>query len=530
MSKRVLSRVGLVCGVGCLALLAIPSAAAARKPITGKLSGPGYTVLALKASGKATSVRAKPLNFRLKPPAKVTTLELRNRNGTYGGPIVLATKKHGERAIAGVRAGAKLGPITVKSSKGYAKVKSRPPKRFLDSDLFARARHGVPIGAGNFGRVRSQHTHGGVPGDRDLDGIPNSLDIDDNGDLVLDSFDGAGLPKAGKSAATTLPTTALGSDLTLGLDQTANVDAGSTTDEIDAALSTYGQLAMVILPGDSAELDCGGSVNPSPPPPLLGGLSYCSYGGTGRLFNAPMPGFPECCDDDGDGFGTMVNAPGFTPPGTMILLHGADHTEIGTGDVLIERVTTAGEESQFAAALQFVFATVPALVSYSDTEGDSATVSYPVASNGPGTQGNGVAVKANSGGDVLLTVSLWRPQRARIDQDPGTGQWIDTGGLNYAVLAGSAGDCPQSSFSTADPNLTPVPPSMLHGGGFTDLAADQPANSANTLTYTLNATDCLASKGITWGSGETRQFAFFAYTGDTGQEGAMQPAFFKLQP
>ena len=61
MTKRIPVRVGVACGVGSLACLAasFPSPAAARKPITGKLSVRGYSVLALKANGKATSVRAR---------------------------------------------------------------------------------------------------------------------------------------------------------------------------------------------------------------------------------------------------------------------------------------------------------------------------------------------------------------------------------------------------------------------------------------------------------------------------------------
>ena len=54
-------------------------------------------------------------------------------------------------------------------------------------------------------------------------------------------------------------------------------------------------------------------------------------------------------------------------------------------------------------------------------------------------------------------------------------------------------NCPQSSFSEDDPNLSPNAP--IDGGGVTDLAPDQPANPANTLTYTLNLTNCMASQG-----------------------------------
>jgi hypothetical protein len=498
-------------------------AGAAPARITGRLSQPGYTVIALAPNGRATSARAN-LSFSLVPPAKRVTLHLRARDGNYAGPIVLASRKRGKRAIVGVRAGAKLGNVEVRA--GYAKVPKKRARKWGFAKRWAQARNGVPIGVGNFGRVRSLRADGGPSGDHDLDGVPDPLDIDDDGDLVLDSFESSSGARAAQSGPTSLPTTALGSDLTLGLDQTANVDAGaSTTDETDARLAEHGRLAIVIAAGDSTELDCGGSVNPSPPPPLVGGLNYCSYGGTGKLFSPPMSAFPECCDDDQDGFGTLV--PSF--PGTMFLSHGATSTQIGTGNVLIERGTTGGTESQFAATLQFVFATVPALVSYSDAAGHSATVSYPVDANGPGTRNNGFLVAAGPGGDVVLTVTLWRPQRRRIDGDPGVGEWIDIGGLRYTVLAGGGGDCPPSAFSTDDPNLTPAPATQFHGGGVEDLAADEPADAANTFTYKLNVTNCLASKGRSWSSGETQELSFFGYTGDTGQENAQQPVFFKLE-
>ena len=505
-----------------LTVVSTPAGAAPAR-ITGRLSQPGYTVIAVAANGRVASARAN-LNFSLVPPVKRVTLHLRARDGLYAGPIVLAGQKRGRRAVVGVRAGARLGNVSVRA--GYAKVGTRRARKWGFAKRWAQAVNGVPIGAGNFGRVRSQRADGARAGDRDLDGVPDPLDIDDDGDLVLDSFESSSGARAAQSGPTPLPTTALGSDLTLGLDQTANVNAGaSTTDETDARLAEFGRLAIVIAPGDSTELDCGGSVNPAPPPPLVGGLAYCSYGGTGKLFSPPMSAFPECCDDDEDGFGTMVRS----FPGTMLLSHGATSTQIGTGNVLLERVTNGNSETQFAATLQFVFATVPALVSYSDTAGHSATVSYPVDANGPGTQNNGFPASAGPDGNVVLTVTLWRPQRRRIDGDPGVGEWIDIGGLRYTVLAGGSGDCPPSAFSTDDPNLTPAPATQFHGGGVEDLAADQPASATNTFTYKLNVTKCLASKGRAWSSGETQELSFFGYAGDTGQENAQQPVFFTLQ-
>jgi hypothetical protein len=503
-------RIGVSSLAVSVALLLVSAPAGAAQRITGKLSEPGYTVIALAANGKATSVVAKHRKFSLRPAAKRVTLHLRAKDGAYAGPIVVDRAMKGKRATLGVKAGAKLGKVVVKARKGYAKVKGKLPEKWVDPKRWARASDGVPIGAGNFGRVRSRHANGGVPGDRDLDGVPDALDIDDDGDLVLDNLDRSPAGDAAR-AAQVGDEFGIHSDLGLPIYDTANANApGSTDQQIEATLPRLGVLYLGILPGDSAELDCTG-------------LVYCSAGGTGRIpenFNPPSgPPFPECCDPDGDGFGTLGPAPN-QGPGTqsMALLHGATTAQIGTGDVLIERVTTDGVESQFPASVQFVFVTGLALVSYADTAGNSATVPYPVAGYqpgppGPGTNDNPFPVAAGADGNVVLTLNFWRAQRRPIP--PETGAWTDIGGLTYATrLSGVGLVCPQSTLSATDPNLTPSSlPVFGTGGGFTDLAPDQPASPANTFAYTVNVTQCLASLGRSWSSGETLGLDFLGISG-----------------
>jgi hypothetical protein len=142
-------------------------------PIRGKLSKRGYTVIALADNGVAKAVLLRRRSFRLRPPAKRVTLQLRAPDGTYAGPVILDSEKHGKRAIVGVRAGAKLGQIKVKGRKGYAKLAHKSAKRWIKAKRWARARHGVPIGNGrNVGLVRSGRAHGRAA-DPDRDGVPN---------------------------------------------------------------------------------------------------------------------------------------------------------------------------------------------------------------------------------------------------------------------------------------------------------------------------------------------------------------------
>ena len=498
-------------------------AAAAAKPITGKLSKPGYTVIALAANGKAKPVRAGRDRFKLRAPAKSVTLHLRRSNGKYAGPVVMAVAQGGKRAILGVRAGARLGRIAVR--RGYARAR-RPRAEWLVEGRYSRARRGIPIGARRYGRVRSRKAHGGVPGDRDLDGIPDPLDIDDDGDRVLDNLDSSRRRARASQFFHASGAFFVASNLHKDLSTAANANAPGMSDaQLEAALPTWGEVTIQMLPGDFAELDCGSPQSRTDP--TLGGLVYCSKGGTARVvgvvdYSKPVstwPRFPECCDsDDGDGFGTFALGPTANAPEgerVMTLRHGATSSQIGTGDVLIQRVTTAGKETSYLATVQYVFSTMHTLVSYDDGQGNSETVSYPVGMNDPGTRENGFPVKAGPGGDVVLTLTLWRPQRRPIP--PETAEWIDIGGMNYrAFLAdGDPGTttCDQSAYSTSDPNLSPTDTTIqAGGGGFNDLAGDQPASPGNTLTYRLNLSECLRSAGLSFNVGERRGFGLQAVT------------------
>jgi hypothetical protein len=60
-----------------------------------------------------------------------------------------------------------------------------------------------------------------------------------------------------------------------------------------------------------------------------------------------------------------------------------------------------------------------------------------------------------------------------------------------------------------------------------DLAADQTASAANTFTYTLNATQCFAAKGLPpWNPGEERGLSFSGLP-PNGPDEPQQAVFFK---
>lgn len=548
-----LNRVPLGVVVVLALVLAAPASAPAKaKPITGKLSKRGYTVIALASDGTAEAVLAKHGKFKLRPPARRVTLHLRAPDATYAGPIVVRglprgkgekkgksskrkAKKGKQGVIVGVRAGASLGKVKVKPGKGFALAKGVAEKS-LNAKRTARAKKGVPIGAGNFGRVPVAKLKGPTD-DLDLDGVPGTLDIDDDGDLILDNLDPTPpTPKTKSAHASIGPGEyVVGGFSTMFTDlfRTVNANApGLSNAQIEAALPSFGYLTIGSIssptgilqadPGTLPELDCG---NPDT------GLAYCRQNAsTGRKIPLTMArgtlsgdSFPSCCDLDGDGFGTLDHLT--VPPGDVHptyankLLHGATGAQVRSGDVLIERAMIGGTETEFPGALNFVFNTTPALVSYSDDAGNSGAPSYPGAAGAPGNQGNGFPVDdgPDPDSDVELTLTFWRPQRKPIAQE--AGPWIDLGHLTYSVSTAFQGPgeerpapgpgCPLSSYSESDPNLSPFT-SRIGGpesnvdtwrSGLRDSANDQLANPANTLTFTLNLSECLAANSFTFNSG-----------------------------
>ena len=122
--------------------------------------------------------------------------------------------------------------------------------------------------------------------------------------------------------------------------------------------------------------------------------------------------------------------------------------------------------------------------------------------------GNGFPVAAGPDGNVVLTLTFWRPQR---EVDPARAGPVDRHRradrptVVQHIGAPPAGTmvqqpCPQNAYSaTSDQPLAPLP---AGGPGLADQRADQPASADSKLTYTLNLTQCLTSLGVSWSSGE----------------------------
>jgi hypothetical protein len=177
------------------AVIAVLSALALSSPVQGReisgtLSAPGYRVVAVAPSGRITEA-PRGRRFSLAPPARTVRLQLLGRDGRYFGPVVV--RRRGGMLLTQVRNGARLGRITILGGRGFARTERPLPRRWLGRGQGAVARNGAPLGAGNFGRVRSPARSAGRAGtDADRDGIPGLLDVDDDGDLRPDAAERAG--------------------------------------------------------------------------------------------------------------------------------------------------------------------------------------------------------------------------------------------------------------------------------------------------------------------------------------------------
>lgn len=490
-----------------LAVLLASPADAAQRPITGSLAKNGYTVIALGYDGQASSAVVKRGRFRVVPPAGKVTLNLRNAKGVYAGPV--AVGKRGKRLVVGVRAGAALGKL--KLAKGFAQPRRKLRAKFAEPSRTAVTRKGAPAGAGRFGLVRGRAVGASGSGrDADFDGVPGAFDIDDDGDLVLDNNDRSGgariaqVPPGPMGEPAGSPSMRLFSNFHFNVSETLNANAGGVTrEQIDAAMTkakSFVGLVFFLPTGvDSAELDCGG-------------LSYCSSGGTGHTQSldpfADGPAFPACCDEDGDGWGTITRG----PTGDFQLVTLAPSNLIGSGDTFVEHFTAAdGSDQQLTGSLNYMFNTTPAVKAYVDGSGAGATVAYPAPPNAPGTTANPLALQPDANGEYRLSLELWRPQRDAISEAGEPAGFVDIGGLSYTVSIPNApsdpsstggpqrgpGNCNLENFTSSHPDLqqTESPYERI------DAAADTPSDPANTLIVEVNFTKCAAQAGQTLSPG-----------------------------
>jgi hypothetical protein len=484
------------------------SAAAQQKPISGEFNKKppsGSILIAVGDSGRSSTGIITGKKFRVTPPAAAARLYLL-QNNRVSAQLVLSRCKNrkGTKTIDAkscskvevyttFKAGKKLGSVN-KIGSAYV-VRSASLTSVLATQK-ASASNFIPVGVttlglggGNKASIKAVSALVDTNSDSDLDGLVDALDIDDNGNGIIDNYDSAA---PATSAADSFK---VFSNLKLDLDQSLNLHATNslTVPAIDAALQSTQTLAIQVAgnTGETSELDCGV-------------LSYCSSGGTGQNNNQPFPGAAGgSFDADGDGFGSITRG----GTGDFQLITKAKSSTIGAGDTLIQRIKSSDEtERHIPGLLNFVFNSTPALKSIAVNGAAAQNIDY---SANPRLGSRQSCIQAPASGNVVLNITGWRPQRPGLSS-AGEAQFVDIGRSiitidipNGPVSVGAPGggssgpgNCLSSAYSIpGDTNLTIV------SDGIQDGKNDSNADSSNTYNFTVDLTSCLnnaRSGAINW--------------------------------
>ncbi len=537
--------------------------------VTGTIKGgKGMSISAIGLDGSATTTKVKSGGkFSLKVPAaraRTATLHLIKADGDYFGPVVLATKRSAGYVRITARTKA-LGTVSRKSGYAIAKGLTKGTDYAIAGAIKVAAKGGKPIGAGKLGLIRTGSTSkamssmelarsnqkgdggggqqgGGNPtdpcgtaagGDCDKDGVPNSMDVDDNGNLTIDMTDVASVQTTARLLTY--------SDVRPSIVDTLNANAGatraqvngflggtSTTRPIGLQLSFYYGSEDLLGQGGGGTLErvwvtCGtgavwcaagaptatvsgfseySQILPDVAP--FGSVSWGTY--TGSTCGAQrQPCQPTATPSPGNAF--MQSAQSGAPAGSTLWTaftrpNAADTLGTVNADSVLN-LNYGGSgipETQKPIGISPYFVTTPAITTLT-TQSGSQELAYPYSENGPGTNGaNGFQL----GPDGTLALTLWRPQRLALPGE--SGEWFDVGGLHYGITLDSVrtADNPNGEQRanqevgcglTAGSGLTPNSPAM--GGLWNTITPlqdittiDRAPNTANTVSLSSNILQC----------------------------------------
>ncbi len=577
--------------IAAIVVLAIPVTASAQKgkqvTITAKLTGSaasisGLRVLVLPTRGSSVTVTPKGGRITAKIAASAlngTSLQLVAKDGAYAGPVLLnRTGSTGATRLAGSKT-TTIALGTIRVSKGFgALVTPLPTTMTLGKGRVKVAKNGAPVGAGRLGLVKtkgaakatrqggggqggggggvsgapggactnSNAADAGPGGDCDQDGVPNTVDVDDNGNLTLDAVDAV----SAQVSARINPW----SSLRPALQNATNVYAGTTRDQINAALGSAAsqstgataslQIAFYMdqryidplgsTAFDNLWIDCpsqmtwcapgAGTATISgfsevqsilPTVGAYGSLPWGTYTGSECVQGQPCvatngPGGNALVEyyrgGGGGGGGNVPTWVAFVNPNSPDTLGG-----VVPGDVVTLNAQRGGVRTQVPITILPYFVTSPALQSANTT-----TFTYPLTGTSPGANQN---TAITLGADGLLTLRVWRPQRFALPGE--TSEYYDIAGLHwgatYDFLSNPDGSQQRPSMEAGCPLTSPV---GLTAQAYSsdpqdpfntivplvdDTKADfptDPANAANALIgFTVDVGACVRNSGNTAVSG-----------------------------
>lgn len=378
--------------------------------------------------------------------------------------------------------------------------------------------------------------------DSDSDSVPDTYDVDSDGDGIIDIADSS--LDAERDSGAALPFTTL----FMNLNDTLNwhIDGTLNQNDIDAVIGGENLFSIAFFfnfPTDGPNADLateitGGSV-------VCGeDLTYCNSTGT-----AVYSGFSEGDNSIKGSLWSSLNASGqpnslenLNLGGGGVVWAAAVQPRVGTnqfrpGDSYrVDFFNSSGNViARRALTLPPYFVTVPALRAYNTTDNDSGNdvlVDYN-NSSGPGMNMGSAIPLANSGGfSGKLRLNIWRLQRLTV-QPLESGDYRDFGHLNYGVMINNnsgeytCGELYEALSSTLTEN-----PSQGNEGSYSssegallwplvDSADDYEPSSAsdsttignNTISLTVDLTACRIRNGLAPGA---HQITITAAGEDTG--------------
>ena len=594
----------LAVSIAAVSVLALPAGAhaASTVAVSGiiKPAAKGLRVMALPTSGAAVTATVKSNGaFSLKvASAKVNglSLQLVTSRGAYAGPILL----YGSGAKGSTRLGKvsgksiALGKIT--ALKGYAKL-----SRFLSSKAVllkgtgvVKLAKGAPIGAAKLGYVRtggkattSQDkqcgpgeisdgqggcksgggtggggtggggTQTGTPGgtctassvdsasggDCDSDGVPNFVDVDDNGNGTLDAVDAA---SAGTTARLNLffglrPSFANQLNVYSGANRASiNSYLGASSDETGLGMNFFLD-QQYLDPGNRTALQNVWLSCTSGQPWCAPGTSTATISGlsdtppfrpgTDRFAQLPWATFfGSNCDSsacsplsgsDANSLAGVRRSGASSLPTWIGAIRPASTNTLANvvpGDVLtINTRSTSGVVATQPTTISPYFVTSPALASYGPGDGSLTPVNYPLTPTTPGTSAAN-PIQVDSSG--RLKVRLWRPQRFALPGE--ASEYYDIGGLRWGVSVESYTDpsggyhpgalqaCQTSDLVGVTANSSANDKVQFTDSSALDVATDVAQKDSRVLGFTVDVRACLAAGGYPTANGTKTRITLLA--------------------
>lgn len=485
-------RLGLA--LAAVLLLVVPAAASAKAKtiaisghvVSGGQSVAGMRVIALPTRGSAKSVRLGAKGtFALKMKASLVeglSLQLIGKDGAYAGPVLLyanASKTRGATRLGAVARSVALG--TVRLAGGYAKpVRWLPKAMVLTSGRgVLRLRAGAPLGAGRVGLVSSRPVaarstrqgggavgaactssgaESGAGGDCDADGVPNAIDVDDNGNRTLDAVDRVST----QTTAKLNPFTGLRPDMRNTVNAYAGTDRAAINDFLGGGAGRGGALSLTLFldqpyledrssePFDAVWVSCPPAMtwcSADDSPAQISGMSefprilptladdfesiaWHGYTGSTCRQGSPCVATDVAPSNALTAFYRSGSPAGSTPTWVSGVQPMAADTlaEVVPGDVFTLNARRGAQVTSIPVGITPYFVTSPALQSYTTSAG-TTTVDYPLTDSSPGVDWYHPIVL---GSDGLLTIRVWRPQRFALPGET-EGAMYDIGGLHWGL-------------------------------------------------------------------------------------------------